>query len=134
LLKKYIPVAARIVFALFYFYVGVKWFALHGLGDPVKDAVAASTVLESAMAQSRFMNPLLAFGCLLGGAALFFRRTAPLGIVLLAPIVIIIFFFHLVVTGIWPWGALHLIWLTALAWHFRRGFDPLWNYPQRAPH
>jgi hypothetical protein len=96
LLKKYIPVVARIVFALFYFYVGVKWFALHELGDPAKDSAA------------------------------------PLGSVLLAPIVIIIFFFHLAVTGSWPWGA--LIWLTALAWYFRRGFDQLWNYAQPAQH
>ncbi len=48
--------------------------------DAVKDAANASTPLEKAMAESLFMNPLLCLACLLGGGAMLFRRTTPLGI------------------------------------------------------
>ena len=117
---------ARIVFACWYFGVGFIGLITN---SPTKDAAEATTSLEKAMAQSLFMNPLLCVCCLVGGGALFFRRTTPLGIVVLAPLVIIIFFFHLVSTsGWWWWGSLNLIWLVALAWHFRDGFDSLWNY------
>jgi hypothetical protein len=44
------------------------------------------------------------------------------------PLVITIFCFHIVLTKSYLWGSLNLIWLAALAWQFRRGFDQLWNY------
>jgi hypothetical protein len=74
------------------------------------------------------MNPLVCLACLVGGGAMLFRRTTPLGIVILAPLVIIIFCFHMVITKSYLWGALNLVLLAANAWRFRRGFDPLWNY------
>jgi hypothetical protein len=54
------------------------------------------------------------FGARVRPGALCFVRTAPLGIVLLAPLAIIIFFFHLIITHSYLWGALNLAWL--LAW------------------
>ena len=117
--------AARIIFACWYFGVGVVGFITN---NPAKDAAEATTTLEKAMAQSLFLNPLLCLCCLAGGGALFFRRTAPLGIVILAPLVIIIFFFHIVLTKSYFWGTLNLVWLAALAWRYRNGFDQLWNY------
>jgi hypothetical protein len=128
-LKKYFPIVARLIFALFYFCVGAGSFLHSGLGHPQQEIAEATTSLEVALAQSRFLNPLLSACCLVGGAAMLFRRTTPLGIVVLAPLVIIIFFFHLMITaGWWWWGSLNLIWLAALAWYFRDGFDGLWNY------
>jgi hypothetical protein len=41
-----------------------------------------------------------------------------LGIVILMPLVIIIFFFHIVITKSYAWGALNLVWLIVLGWHF----------------
>ena len=61
-----------------------------------------------------------------------FRRTTPLGIVILAPLVIIIFCFHMVITKSYVWGSLNLILLVANAWQFRRAFDQLWNYAEPA--
>lgn len=125
MLKKYLSVAARLIFALWYFGVGIVGFTTN---DAVKDAAQASTSLEKAMAETGFMNLLLCLACFLGGGAMFFRRTTPLGIVILAPLVIIIFCFHIVITKSYFWGSLNLFLLAALAWHFRRGFDQLWNY------
>jgi len=124
-LKKYLLTGARLIFACWYFGVGVVGFITN---DAVKDAAQAGTPLEKAMAETGFMNPLLCLACFLGGGAMLFRRTTPLGIVILAPLVVIIFFFHMVLTKSYLWGSLNLIWLAALAWQFRNGFDHLWNY------
>lgn len=125
MIQKYVFIAVRLIFAVWYFGVGVIGFATN---DPVKDAAKAATPLEKAMAESLFMNPLLCLACLVGGGSMLFRRTTPLGIVILAPLVIIIFCFHMVTTKSYLWGSLNLILLAANAWHFRRAFDALWNY------
>jgi hypothetical protein len=130
MIERIVWTAARIIFACWYFGVGVIGFITN---NPTKDAAEATTALEKAMAQSLFLNPLLCLCCLAGGGALFFRRTAPLGIVILAPLVITIFFFHVVLTKSYVWGTLNLVWLMALAWRCRRGFDSLWNYQEAVP-
>jgi hypothetical protein len=38
------------------------------------------------------------------------------------------FCFHMVITKSYFWGSLNLMLLAVLAWEFRRGFEPLWNY------
>jgi hypothetical protein len=126
-IEKIAWLVARVIFAGWYFGVGIVGFITN---NPTRDAAEATTSLEKAMAQSLFMNPLLCLCCLVGGGALFFRRTTPLGIVTLAPLVIIIFFFHVMITKSFGWGALNLAWLGALAWRYRRGFDQLWNYQE----
>ncbi len=83
MLRKYLSIAVRLIFALWYFGVGIIGFITN---DAVKDAAKA------------------------------------------APLVIIIFCFHMVITKSYLWGSLNLILLAAIAWQFRRGFDQLWNY------
>jgi hypothetical protein len=124
-IKKYLFIAGRLLFASWYFGVGVIGSITN---DAVKDAAKAATPLEKAMAETLFMNPLLCLACLVGGGTMFFRRTTPLGITILTPLVIIIFCFHMVITRSYLWGSLNLIMLAALAWEFRRGIEPLWNY------
>lgn len=128
MILKYLSLAARLIYSLYYFGVGTVGIIT---GDKAKDIANAGTPFQRALSETGFMDPLLCVACIAGGAALFFRRTAPLGIVVLAPLVIIIFFFHIVITRSWLWGTLNLVWLVALAWQFRHGFDSLWNYPPR---
>ncbi len=127
MLQKYLFIAVRLIFALWYFGVGVIGLITN---DAAKDAAMASTSLERGMAESLFMNPLLCLACLAGGGAMLIRRTTPLGIAILAPLVIIIFCFHMVITKSYVWGSLNLILLAANAWRFRRGFERLWNYSE----
>ena len=124
-IQRYLWLAARLIFAAWYFGVGVLGFILN---DQAKDIAKATTDLERVMAQSGFLNPLLCLCCTVGGAALFLRRTSPLGLVVLAPLVTIIFCFHIVITKDYWWGALNLALLLALSWHFRQGLKPLWTY------
>jgi hypothetical protein len=127
-LRKYLPIVPRLIFALLYFGIGAHPFVSRVLGHRPNATAEASRYLEVAIAKSRFLNPLIAANCVVGGGAMFFGRTTPLGIVMLAPLVIIIFFFHLMITGAWWWGSLNLVWLAALAWYYRDGFEGLWNY------
>jgi hypothetical protein len=125
MIKQYIATAGRLIFALWYFGVGVLGLVLN---DRAKDVANASTAFEKALAQTGFMNLLLCLACFLGGGALLLRRTAPLGIAILAPLVVIIFCFHLFITKDYLWGTANLLWLSVLAWRYRSGFDQLWSY------
>jgi hypothetical protein len=126
-IKKYAFTGARLIFALWYFCVGVIGFVTN---NATKDAAHSATAFEKALAETGFMNLLLCAACFAGGGALLFRRTAPLGLVILAPLVIIIFFFHFAITKSYLWGTLNLIWLIALTWHFRSAFHALWNFAE----
>jgi hypothetical protein len=128
-----LAVAGRWIFGLFYFATGVAIVlaTAFGIGHPPRQPTAAAEAFTQALTASRFMDPLVAFAYLAGGAALLRLRTAPPGVVLLAPVVTSIFCFHLVLSGQWIWGSLNLAWLLALAWSVRPAFAALWSF--RAP-
>jgi hypothetical protein len=130
MLLKYVASAARWIFGLWYLITGGAWVVAHGLGRGAAhhEVAAGAIAFQTALTESRFMDPLLAVTCLFGGAALLIRRTSPLGIAMLAPVVVVIFLFHLVLSGNWIWGSLNLLWFAGLAWCCRRAFTPLWNY------
>jgi len=129
---KYIAIAGRWVFALWYLLSGGMWLVTHILGRAaVNHEVTPSAIaFTNALAETQFMNPLLALTCLIGGGALLIRRTTPLGIAMLAPVVVVIFLFHLVLSGNWIWGTLNLVWFAGLAWRYRRAFTALWTYSE----
>lgn len=121
---------ARVVFALFYINVGATWFShkLFGTTWPEHEETPAARALTTALTDSGIVEPMIATTCLVAGLLLLFRRTAPLGIAMLAPLVTGIFLFHLVLNQNWPWGTIHFGYLLALAWLHRSAFRPLWSY------
>lgn len=90
---------------------------------------AASIALLAAMEDTGFLVPLLVLTWLASGVALMFYRTAPLGIVLLTPVMVNMFLADTVMDTLWLWATAHAAPLVALAWHFRSAYYPLWNYP-----
>jgi hypothetical protein len=132
MLLKCFTVAGRWIFGLWYLLSGGAWLVTNASGRSVEhhEVTPGAIAFTKALSDSRFMDPLLAVACLLGGGALLIGRTAPLGIAILAPVVVVIFLFHLVLSGNWIWGALNLVWFTGLAWRYRRAFIPLWTYSQ----
>jgi hypothetical protein len=130
MLLKYIFNVGRWIFGLWYLATGGAWLLTHALGRGAAhhETAQGAIAFQAALTASGFMDPLLALACLLGGAALLVRRTAPLGIAMLAPVVVVIFLFHLMLTGNWMWGTLNLVWFAALAWCFRRAFTTLWSF------
>ena len=100
--------------------------AIQGSPKP-KFAQLAAESFNHAIFANPFMDPLLGTSFMVGGLALFFNRTTPLGLAILMPSFIVIFFFHLFLTGQVVWGAGHLLFLLFLGWVYRRSFTPLWN-------
>src|SRR4051794_27956383 len=121
---------ARIVYGLFFLATGV-WILVAlttgMLGAPVQPTRAAADFMR-ALDEARFVTPLLAITFTLGGGSLLFTRTAPLGLVLLAPPVAVILGFHLFLSGQFIWGPIVATYFLALAWHFRAAFVPLWTH------
>ncbi len=119
--------AARLLFGLFFFATGlaIAAFSVLGVGHPPTQPTAAAQALTDALDRSRIMDPLLALSYLAGGGALLWRPTAPLGLVLLAPPVVTILAFHLVLTGSIAWGCFVTAWFAALVWHQRAAYWPL---------
>jgi len=93
---------------------------------------AGSIAFLSAMEDTGFLVPLLVLTWLASGLALMFYRTAPLGVVLLAPVMVNMFLMDTVVDTLWLWATAHAAPHLALAWHFRSAFRPLWNYTSPA--
>jgi len=129
-----IVTAARWIFGLFYFAngIGMVLHTLFGIGTPPSQPTAEAGAFTVALTSSHFMDPLVSLVYLVGGGALLLRRSAPLGVIVLTPVVVAIFFFHATLSGQWIWGSVNLTWLLALAWQFRSAFYPLWTYPARS--
>src|SRR3954468_19168754 len=75
--------------------VALETGMLGGPGQPTRPAADFMRALDEA----RFVTPLLAITFTVGGGSLLFARTAPLGLVLLAPPVAVILGFHLFLSG-----------------------------------
>src|SRR3954454_15700697 len=105
------------------------FFALIIFGPPPPShPEAAAQAFWSAIEATGFMVPLLGACYFLGGVAVLWRRTAPLGLALLSPpMVIIVLFDALLVKTAGPWIPIALAHFVLL-WHFRAAFAPLWSY------
>jgi hypothetical protein len=120
----------RYLFAAYYLLVGVYLaLSLMGIVSPLHPKVSdASAAFQAALGKTGFMFPLLAFTYVASACALFFHRTAPLGLVLLAPVAVIIFFTDILLDTAWLFGTLNALVLAALAWHFRPAYRSLFSY------
>ncbi len=121
---------ARWAYGFFYVASGLHMGAVKAGLLPVPDFhhTEAGAAFHRAMTATGFLDPSIALGYVIGGFCLLRLRTAPLGVVLLAPLVLVIFLFNLLLSPTWPWGTAHLLWLLVLAWHLRPAFTPLWRY------
>lgn len=124
----------RYVYAAYYLIIGV-WLALSLVGItalPHPRVSDASAAFQGALAGTGFMFPLLAFTYTASACALCLYRTAPLGLVLLAPVAVVILLTDALLDSAWLAGSLNAAVLAALAWHFRSAFRPLFFYPGTA--
>ncbi|MCA0199143.1 MAG: hypothetical protein LCH59_13670 [Proteobacteria bacterium] len=120
----------RYLFAAYYLLVGVYLaLSLVGIVSPPHPKISdASAAFQAALGKTGFMFPLLAFTYVASACALFFQRTAPLGLVLLAPVAVIIFFTNTLLDTAWVFGTINAVVLAALAWHFRPAYRSLFCY------
>jgi hypothetical protein len=119
----------RILYGLFFFTTGlfIAAFVLFRIGGPPPQLNAEAQAFTDALTRARIIDPLISISYLAGGAALLFRRTAPLGLVLLAPSVVVIVAFHLVLDSLWFVALILAAIYGLLAWESRKRFRPLWT-------
>lgn len=125
----------RWLYGLFYTFVGLSWFGHRLLGRPwqtPEEPPPAQRLLD-ALTDSGFVDPMIATCCLAGGLLVLYRRTVPLGIAVLAPLVTGIALFHLSLTGKWVWACVHFGALALLAWQHRHAFAALCRKPPVRP-
>jgi hypothetical protein len=75
-----------------------------------------------------FIGPIMSVTYVASGILMLFNRTAPLGIVLLTPFIVVILFTHLLLNGSPAFGILLAALLGLFAWQFREAYQPMWNY------
>lgn len=116
---------ARVLFGLFFLYAPIMVIVVFG-GDQPPETVAAASHFTTALNDSGFMTPMLIAVLLAGGAAMLFDRSAPIGLILLAPPIAVITAFHWFLTGNRVWGSVWPLWFALLARRYRRVFARLW--------
>ena len=115
---------ARILFGAFFLYAPIMIIVTFGGRHPPEPNAAAQDFTD-ALTASGFMNPLLIVDLLIGGALMLFNRTAPAGLILLGPPILVIACFHWLLTHSYVWGGIWPIWFAVLAWHYRAVFRRL---------
>ena len=132
-MKQVALAVARLVFGLFYTAIGL--FGAHEmLTNP--DAAwpaynEAEKELVAAMTSAGFFAPVVILTCLVGGTATVFKRTAPVGLLVLTPLIAMIFLYHAYLTGAYVHAGVQAAYLAVLYWLHRDAFIPLWNYGRR---
>lgn len=124
------PTGARIVLGLIFFVFGLNGF----LGFlPQPEVTAEGGAFLGALAATGYMFPLVKGTEVLAGALLLSNRLAPLALVLLAPVVVNIVAFHVVLS---PGGYGMLATLVGLGGYLARhhwpSFAPLFRTPAHA--
>lgn len=123
----------RVAYGAFYLAVGLYggFSLLAGRGNPFTVEAGPGADFQDALQATGFIIPLMLTCYVIGGAALLFNRTAPLGIIVLAPFVVVIFSYHVLLGGSVWWAVLWATGLMLLAWRYRDAFVPLVNFTDR---
>lgn len=117
--KKYAPVVARSLLGLIFFVFGLNGF-LHFLPQPPLPPAGGQFI--GALIGTGYLFPLLKGIEVLSGALLLSGRFVPLALVLLAPIIVNIAAFHLLLVPGYGMVALLLSLELLLAWAYRESF------------
>ncbi|MEU7481697.1 DoxX family membrane protein [Lentzea sp. NPDC042327] len=122
---KYINVVVRVLFGALFAFSGFT--GLFGIGSQSTDGMSAEAVaFATALGESGFIVPVTKVVELVAGIMLLVNRFVPLALALLAPLVVGIFGFHVLLE---PSGAVLAVVLAAaevhLAWVHRDAFVPM---------
>ena len=122
----------RWVYALLFVLIGARSLLVIAGFMPASEYPGSPEAKEFAEAifSKGFISPLMSITYFVSGILIIIRRTAPLGLVLLAPFVLSILLTHLMYEPNPFFGILiALLWIL-FAWRFRKAYQPMWNYRQ----
>lgn len=126
MMKRFVIIPRTVMGLLFV--AGPIATALHLVPEPVLPHKAAGFV--AALAATGYMLPLLRSTEIVGGLMLLSGALAPLGLVVLAPVIVNIALFHLFLVPRVPGPAIMVCVLELmLAWQYRRAFAGLFRIP-----
>ncbi len=122
---KYINVVVRVLFGALFAFSGFT--GLFGLGSQSTEGMSVEAVaFATALGESGFIMPVTKVVELVAGIMLVVNRFAPLALALLAPLVVGIFGFHVLLE---PGGVVIAVVLAVvevyLAWVYRHAFTPM---------
>ena len=120
----------RWMYASFFFLIGVHSLLMVSGMLPASEFPGSpeTKAFTDAIFATGFIGPIMSVTYIGAGILMLFNRTAPLGIVLLAPFVVVILFTHLMLNGEPAFGILLAALLGLFAWQFRDAYHLLWNY------
>ena len=124
-ISKYINVVVRMAFGALFAFSGFA--GLFGIGSQSMEGMSVEAVsFATALGESGFIMPITKVVELVAGIMLLTNRFVPLALALLAPLVVGIFGFHVLLE---PSGALIAVVLAVveiyLAWIYRHAFVPM---------
>jgi uncharacterized membrane protein YphA (DoxX/SURF4 family) len=121
-MTRYLTPTARILLGLIFTVTGLNGF-LNFLPQPATPMPAGAVAFAGAMMKTGYLMPLLMATQLISGLLLLTGRWVPLGLALLAPVVINIVAFHLFLApaGL-PLAGVVLVLEVYLAWAYRGAF------------
>ncbi len=122
--------ALKIIYALFYLAVGFRGTiaSLGLMSNPKFEMSDPARQFQDALIDTGFVMEIVSLVFFIAGILMLFKRTTPLGIIILAPLVVVILFNHVMLGGSIIWGVSHALLLALFAWSYRDAFSPLWNY------
>lgn len=124
-LARHLPTAARLLLGLLFLVTGLNGF-LDFLPHPTTPIPEGALAFTAAMLSTGYLFPLVMGTQLVSGALLLLNRWVPLGLTLLAPVVVNILAFHLFLAPTGLGLALVVLALELyLAWTYRRVFLPM---------
>jgi putative oxidoreductase len=125
-----VVVVARILLGLLFFVFGLNGFLQFMPNPPPTPAAGA---FFGALIATHYMFFLIFGAQVLGGALLLVGVAVPFALVLLAPVVVNIVFFHIFLSpGLLPMALVVAALELLLAWHYRAAFAPLFGGAIRA--
>jgi hypothetical protein len=124
----------RWIYSAFFFLIGAQSLLVLAGILPHSDYPGSpeSKAFTDAIFSTGFISPIMSITYVSSGILMLFNRTAPLGIVLLAPFIVVILFTHLMLNGNPILGILLASLLGLFAWQFREAYQPMWNYRNKS--
>jgi hypothetical protein len=128
-MKKLLTIT-RWIYAIFFLLMGAQALLVYAGILPKAEYPGSPEIKDfsNAVFSTGFIGPIMSVTYFSSGILMLFNRTAPLGIVLLTPFVVVILFTHLMLNGNPPLGILVAFLLGVFAWQFRKAYKPMWNY------
>jgi hypothetical protein len=124
-LARHLPTVARSLLGLLFLVTGLNGF-LDFLPQPTTPMPEGALAFAGAMLKTGYLFPLVMGTQLVSGALLLANRFVPLGLALLAPVVVNILAFHLFLAPTGLGVAVVVLALELyLAWSYRRAFRPM---------